>query len=163
MTFEYCPKCGASLIPKPIGDEGEVPFCPSCERPWFSYSAPCVICLCTDGEGGYLLIRQSYGVKKFACVAGYLKAGETAEQTVSREIAEETGLEAEKLTYVNSYYYPKHDNLMLGFAVKVRRSEFRLSDEVESARWFTKDEALAAVNPDSVVMRLMRDYFAMNG
>ena len=159
MTFDFCPKCGEKLVLKPIGDEGEVPFCTSCGRPWFSYSAPCVICLCTDGEDNYALIRQSYGVKKFACVAGYLKAGETAEQTVKREISEEIGLDAQQITYVGSYYYPKHDNLMLGFAVRVNRGEFHLSDEVETAKWFTRDEALAAVSPESIVYRLMRDYF----
>lgn len=161
MTFDFCPKCGEKLVPKSIGDEGEVPFCESCARPWFGYSAPCVICLCTDGAGNYALIRQSYGVRKFACVAGYLKAGETAEQAVKREISEEIGLDAEHISYIGSYYYLKHDNLMLGFAVRVKRGEFRLSNEVETAKWFTRDEALAAVNPDSIVRMLMRDYFGL--
>lgn len=161
MTFDFCPKCGEKLVLKPIGDEGEVPFCESCARPWFSYSAPCVICLCMDGEGNCALIRQSYGVKKFACVAGYLKAGETAEEAVRREISEEIGLDAEQITYIGSYYYPKHDNLMLGFAVRVNRGDFRLSDEVETAQWFPRDEAIAAVNPDSIVRKLMRDYFGI--
>ena len=30
MTFDFCPKCGEKLVLKPIGDEGEVPFCESC-------------------------------------------------------------------------------------------------------------------------------------
>lgn len=161
MTFDYCPKCGERLALKPIGDEGEVPFCTNCGRPWFGFSYPCVICLLTDGEGNYALIQQSYGTtSRYVGVAGFIKSGECAEQTAVREIKEETGLEVLSLRYIRSYYYPKHDNLMLGFAATVKRGEFRLSDEVKTARWFTRDEALSVINPDSIVDMLMKDHLA---
>ncbi|MGN0688229.1 MAG: NAD(+) diphosphatase [Oscillospiraceae bacterium] len=162
MTFEYCPKCGSRLIPKPIDDEGEIPFCESCDRPWFSFSYPCVICLLTDGKDNYALIRQSYGTTdRYVCVAGFMKTGECAEETAVREIKEETGLDVKRLQYINSYYYAKNDNLMLGFVATVERAEFHLSDEVKTARWFTRAEAISTANPGSIVEKLMRDYFAL--
>lgn len=137
MKFTYCPECGGRLTQKTIGDEGEVPFCGECGRPWFGFSYPCVICLLHDGAGNYALIQQTYATNNYVCVAGFIHEGETDEQTAVREIREEVGLEVQDMRYVGSYYYPKHDNLMLGFACRVNRSEFHLSDnEVRTAGWF---------------------------
>ena len=55
MTFSFCPQCGGKLETKEIGDEGLVPFCVKCSRPFFSFSYPCVLCIVTDGAGNFLL------------------------------------------------------------------------------------------------------------
>lgn len=73
MKFVFCPRCGSKLTTKQVGDEGEIPYCESCGRPWFSFSYPCVICLLTDGEGRFALIRQTYATKNYVCVAGFIK------------------------------------------------------------------------------------------
>lgn len=145
MKFDYCPKCGGKLLPKQIGDEGNVPFCEKCERPWFPFSYPCVICLCMDENGNILLIKQSYGIIRYVCVAGYIKSGEDAETAARREIAEETGLETLGVRFLYSRYYEKHDNLMLAFACRVRHSKLALSGEVSEAAWFTPDDAFNAL------------------
>ncbi len=155
MQYIHCPQCGARLTAKEIGDEGLVPFCESCRCPWFSISTPCVICLLHDGAGSIALIEQTYGTKGFKCVAGYLKAGETAEECVHREISEETGLEVTFLTYLRSWYHDRGDNLMLGFVCKVERGDFALSGEVASARWFTPEEAHAALREGSIAQQLL--------
>lgn len=161
MKFTYCPDCGGKLTAKPIGDEGEIPFCESCGRPWFSVSYPCVICLLTDGAGRYALIRQTYATRNYVCVAGFIKERETAEQTAVREIREETGLEVRSLRFVSSYYYPKHDNLMLGYLCTVKPGEFRLSGEVETAGWFSLEEARELLSRGTVGKDLLRDSLAL--
>ncbi|MGN1340232.1 MAG: NAD(+) diphosphatase [Oscillospiraceae bacterium] len=161
MKFVFCPLCGGELTTKQVGDEGEIPFCESCGRPWFSFSYPCVICLLTDGGGRYALIRQTYATKNYVCVAGFIKEQETAEQTAVREVREETGLEVVKLRYINSYYYPKHDNLMLGYVCTVKQGEFRLSGEVERAGWFSLEEARELLSHGTVGKDLLRDYLAL--
>ena len=145
MTFEYCPKCGEKLFPKQIGDEGDVPFCEKCSRPFFPFSYPCVICLCIAENDEILLIKQSYGIIRYVCVAGYIKSGESAEECAKREIAEETGLELLGTRFLYSKYYEKHDNLMLAFACRVRKGELKLSGELSEAAWFTPDEAYEAL------------------
>ena len=145
MKFDYCPKCGEKLLPKQIGDEGDVPYCGKCERPFFPFSYPCVICLCIAEDGDVLLIKQSYGIIRFVCVAGYIKSGEDAETAARREIAEETGLETLGVRFLYSRYYEKHDNLMLAFACRVRKSDLTLSGEVSDAAWFTPEEAEKAL------------------
>ena len=145
MKFDYCPKCGEKLIDRPIGDEGNVPYCEKCGRPFFPFSYPCVICLCVNEDEEVVLIRQSYGHQRFVCVAGYIKSGENAEETCRREISEEIGLCVTKMRFLYSKYYEKHDNLMLAFLCRVKKAEFRLSPEVSEAEWFTPEEAEKAL------------------
>ena len=163
MQFTFCPDCGGRLIKKSIGDEGEIPFCESCGRPWFSFSYPCVICLLTDGAGNYALIRQTYATKNYVCVAGFIKEQETAEQTAVREISEETGLEVLDMRYISSYYYPKHDNLMLGYACRVERGEFRLSEsEVKTAGWFDESGARELLSHGTIGKQLLDRWLEIN-
>lgn len=158
MIFKHCPECGAGLSPRVIGDEGEVPFCENCSRPFFSFSYPCVICLVTDGEGQFALLKQGYVSPHHVCVAGYIKRGETAEETAAREVAEETGLSVESVSYLRSYYHSRGDNLMLGFVVMVKHGEFRLSGEVDSAGWHSHEETRELLSHGTVSRELFADY-----
>lgn len=159
MDFIHCPRCGECLGKRQIGDEGLIPYCESCQRPWFPFSYPCVICLAVSEEGEIALIRQTYATERFVCVAGFINHKETAENAAIREIGEEIGLEVLDLRYVSSYYYEKNDNLMLGFAARVRKAPFRLSEnEVETARWFSADEAVKELSKGSTGICLLRDW-----
>ena len=93
MRYQYCPKCGAKLSLRRLGDDGEVPWCASCEMPWFDTFSTCVIALVTDGAGQVALLRQKYISNRYAnLVSGYMQPGETAEEAAAREIGEELGL-----------------------------------------------------------------------
>ncbi len=163
MQFRFCPDCGGELIQKPVGDEGRVPFCEACARPWFGFSYPCVICLLHDGAGNYALIQQTYATKNFVCVAGFIHEGETAEQTAVREIREETGLNALEMRYLGSWYYPKHDNLMLGYACRTEHGKFRLSvNEVKTAGWFDENKARELLSRGTVGIELLNRWLDIN-
>lgn len=158
MNFEYCPKCGEKLQLKPIGDEGLVPFCEICNRPWFSFSYPCVICLVVDENDNVALIKQSYGDNdRYVCVAGYVKQGEAIEDAASREIREEIGLDVCDIKFVKSYYYEKRDNLMFGFLCSVKNTDFTLSSEVDNATWFTPNEADEKLKKSLIAHQLLID------
>lgn len=158
MLFEFCPQCGKKLSKKEIGDEGSIPFCENCVRPWFSFSYPCVICLVLDSNNHIALIKQSYVSDNYVCVAGYIKSGESAEQSALREVQEETGLKVASVKYINSYYYEKRDNLMLGFACFVEHADFNISNEVDSACWFDLEESRSILRQGSTAQRLLIDY-----
>ena len=162
MKLNYCPICGTTLLGRILGDEGEVPYCEACSRPWFSFSYPCVICLVVDDNGNIALVRQSYVSERFVCVAGHIKHGETAERTAVREVEEEIGLQVRSVKYISSYYYEKHDDLMLGFVCRVTSAGFTLSCEVDEARWFTADEAEKTLRHASIAHRLLCDYLTSN-
>lgn len=158
MDFIHCPVCGEKLGGRQIGDEGIVPYCESCKRPWFPFSYPCVICLAINEDNEIALIRQTYATTRFVCVAGFISHGETAENTVVREIGEEIGLDVLSVRYVGSYYYEKNDNLMLGYAVRVRKAPFRLSEkEVETAQWFSVEDAEKELSKGTTGICLLRD------
>ncbi len=163
MDFFYCPKCGEKLSEKQVGDEGLLPFCGECDRPWFPFSYPCVICLVINEFNEIALIRQTYATKNFICVAGFIANKETPEHAAVREIKEEIGLDVQELCYVNSYYYKKTDCLMLGFAARVKKAEFKLSpNEIETAKWFSIDKAAEELAKGATGKDLLRDWLIFN-
>lgn len=152
MRYHYCPKCGAKLSLRQLGDDGEVPWCASCETPWFDTFSTCVIALVTDGEGQVALLRQAYISKRYAnLVSGYMQPGETAEEAAAREIGEELGLETTELRFVSTYWFEKKDMLMIGFIARVPHRPFGLSAEVDGAEWVSASEALSLVHPPGSV------------
>lgn len=161
MNFKYCPQCGEKLSPKICGDEGEMPYCGNCNRPFFPFSYPCVICLCvTEDNSEIALIKQSYVSDNYVNVAGYVKEGETPETTAVREVMEEIGLETVSCKYLGSYYYAKRDNLMLGYICKVKKGELKLSSEVDSAGWFPLKNAARFLRDGSIAQNLLNDYIS---
>lgn len=159
MNFKYCPQCGERLYPKSCGDEEEVPYCGKCGRPFFSFSYPCVICLCVSEDGSEIvLIKQSYVSDSYVNVAGYVKEGETPEAAAVREVREEIGAETVSCKYIGSYYYEKKDNLMLGFVCKVKKGELKLSSEVDSAERFSLKDAGRLLRYGSIGRKLLNDY-----
>lgn len=158
MTFKHCPECGGRLAARGIGSKS-VPYCEGCSRACFPVSLPCVICLVVNEYNEIALIKQTYATENKVCVAGFIEQGETAEQAAIREVKEETGLEPVSVRYISSYYYEKSDDLMLGFLVRVNKSEFHIQpDEVESAAWYSINEARIELSKGMTGKDLLRDW-----
>lgn len=157
MRFTYCPHCGTKLIQKEIGDEGLLPYCPQCSTPHWETFSTCVICAVVNEFREVALLRQNYVTTTgYVCVAGYMKPGESAEDTASREIKEEIGLDVEKLEYISSYPYQKKELLMLGFKATVRKGNFQFSREVDGAQWFPLENALDHLRAGSIAWQLVK-------
>lgn len=157
MRFEFCPDCGSRNIEKPLGDEGMVKWCEKCRKPWFDYSYTCILCAAVNEFGEIALIRQGYVSEEYYVgVAGHIKCGETAEQSVIREVTEEIGIVPESVSYIESSWYTKKGMLMLGFRADVKKSELVPSCEVDSARWFLPDDALKALREGSNIYNLVK-------
>lgn len=157
MRHIYCPICGSQLVKKEIGDEGLIPYCNMCEKPiWDSFTTS-IICAVVNEQQEIALIRQGYvSEHSFICVAGIMQMGESAEDTVIREVKEELGLDVVQLRYIQSYPYLKKEMLMLGFCAEVRKEAFQLSQEVDSANWFSFDEALSQIKEGSIAWQLVK-------
>lgn len=158
MRFTYCPHCGSALTEKEIGDEGMVPFCEKCGIPLWEVFTTSIIAAVVNEYGEIALLRQNYvSADNYVCLAGIMKPGESAEETVVREVAEETGLEVEGLHYIRSYPYGKKEMLMLGYRADVKKKDFTLSVEVDSAKWVRYDDALQLLREGSVAWRLVKE------
>ncbi|MBE5938935.1 MAG: NUDIX domain-containing protein [Lachnospiraceae bacterium] len=158
MKFTYCPHCGGKLIKKEIGDEGLIPYCEKCKVPLWDMFTTCIICAVVNEFDEVALIRQSYVSEvKYVCIAGIMKLGESSEETAVREIKEEIGQDVEKLTYIRSYPYEKKEMLMLGYKAEVKKADFKLSGEVETAEWVKFDEALDKLREGSIAWQLVKE------
>lgn len=161
MKFTYCPHCGEKLIPREIGDEGLVPYCQACQKPLFPFFYTCTINLVVNEYREIALLRQDYVSREnYVCVAGYMKPGESAELSARREIKEELGLTVQSLQFIQSFPMEQKGLLMLGFLARVKKENFCLSCEVDSACWFSYGEAVERVRPGSVAAQLLEEGFA---
>lgn len=157
MHFTYCPHCGTKLISKEIGDEGMTPFCEKCNIPLWDMFTTCIIAAVVNECGEVALLRQNYvSATKYVCVAGIMKIGESAEETVIREVKEETGQDVEELEFISSYPYEKKEMLMLGYKAVVRKQNFQLSVEVDSAEWVKYEDALSLLREGSIAWQLVK-------
>lgn len=157
MRFEYCPYCGSYLVKKEIGDEGLIPFCEKCEIPLWDMFTTSIIAAVVNDQHEIALLRQNYvSTTNYVCVAGVMKPGESAEDTVVREIGEELGLRVKELKYIKSYPYEKKEMLMLGYKAVVEKDDFRLSEEVDSAEWVRFNDALDLLREGSIAWQLAK-------
>lgn len=160
MRFKCCPDCGEKLILKPIGDEGDVPFCEKCSRPWFDMFSSAVIVLIVNEFGEVVLLKQNYMSDKYmVLVSGFIKPGESAEDTARREVLEEVGLELDENRLTATYWFAPKDMMMIGFIAHAKKAELRLSGEVDEARWVPAEEAIELVHPKGAVSHALLDEY----
>lgn len=157
MRFTYCPICGVKLVNKDIGDEGLLPFCNNCSRPYFDWFGLCIITVVINEYNEVALLKQNYvSTTNWVLVAGYVNQGEALEDAVIREVSEETGQKADKVTYVSSYYYDKRDLLMVGYRCDVKKREFNISREVDNIAWHKLPEAVDLLREGSIAQQLLQ-------
>ncbi|MDK8179657.1 NUDIX domain-containing protein [Paenibacillus sp. UMB4589-SE434] len=97
-----------------------------------------------------LLIRQ-HNMVDYILLAGYVNRGESAEETLIREVKEEVGLDVGTYKYMRSLYFERSNTLMLNF-VSVTHDETRMqiNAEVDHAQWFAFDEARRVIMKGSM-------------
>ena len=160
MRFTYCPDCGMKLSSRVLGDEGAVPWCDGCGRPFFDMFSSCVIVLVVnDREEAAVLMQDHLSAKYGTLVSGYIKPGESAEDCARRETEEELGLQLKELSIQKTWWHGKRNQLMIGFVGRAKKAEFRLSGEVDSVQWIPVAEAPALMHPGkSISTELVRRY-----
>ncbi|WP_435743150.1 NAD(+) diphosphatase [Nocardioides sp. SYSU DS0663] len=152
----HCPRCGGSLDPRAAGHEL---VCVDCGRSQFPRMDPAVIMLVTAGEPGSddercLLGRQSVWPEgRYSTLAGFCEPGETLEDAVRREVAEETGVAVGAVEYFGNQPWPFPASLMLGFVGRATTTAITVDeDEIEDARWFTRAGLRAQAESGEVVL-----------
>ncbi len=156
MKYKFCPKCGKKLIMRSCWDEGEVPYCPEDDIMYFNLPKPCVV-VAVIKDNQILLMKQSYIFKNSkVLVSGYVTNGEMVEDTVIREVKEETGITINNVKYLGSDIVPGADLLMLTFMADYVEGQICKSDEVEWVDWSNIEDALHEMKEDEVGKKVVR-------
>jgi NAD+ diphosphatase len=138
---QFCGVCGEATKPR---DGGHMRVCPrsSCRAEHFPRTDPCVLALVTHDDHVLLGRQPGWPRGMYSALAGFVEPGETLEEAVMREVAEETGvaLHVDSLRYAGSQPWPFPASLMLGFHARARSADMQRGEELEDARWVSRAE-----------------------
>ncbi|OSD07041.1 hypothetical protein PYCCODRAFT_1431221 [Trametes coccinea BRFM310] len=163
---KFCPSCGSPVYSLWAGwklscstllpwtdNAGKKP-CPTA-RGLHNFAHPrtdaVVIMAVIDESGDRILLgrNKKWPGKFYSCMAGFIEPGESFEDAVKRELWEEAGVKAWDVRYHSTQPWPYPANLMVGFYARASSSQplrTDLDNELEEARWYTRDEILQVLS-----------------
>lgn len=147
-THQFCANCGAPTVVTKAGFQRS---CGSCGRQHFPRTDPVVIMLITHGND--VLMGRSHGWPEgmYSLLAGFIDPAETMEAAVRREVWEEAGVRVGAVSYLASQPWPFPASLMFGCAGEALSAEITVdTDEIEDARWISKERMLHILNNKDV-------------
>jgi NAD+ diphosphatase len=162
----FCGVCGGACEPQSAGN---VMACTQCGTHHFPRTDPAVIMLVTRGDRVLLGHSQRFPrATMYSTLAGFVEPGESLEEAVAREVAEETGVRVGRVHYHSSQPWPFPASVMLGFYAEGLSEEITIDPaELSDARWFTRAQlsqpeahGFSLPRPDSIARRLIEDWMA---
>jgi NAD+ diphosphatase len=146
-----CARCGAGTEPV---QAGWARACPACGAEHYPRTDPAVIMAVVDGDNRILLGRPAHWARsRYSTLAGFVEPGESLEDAVRREVAEETGVVVGAVHYQGSQPWPFPSSLMLGFRAQAVRTEIVVDGvELAQARWWTREELALDLATDELVL-----------
>jgi len=154
-AHRYCGVCGT---PTELQAGERARKCPACGHTAYPRLSPAMMVLVwRDGE--VLLARSPHYVPGvYSALAGFVEAGESIEQCIHREVAEEVGVRVTDLRYYGSQSWPFPHSLMIAYTARwIDGAIVKQDGEIEDAQWYPLD-ALPKIPPRfSISGHLIRD------
>ena len=143
----FCSRCGTPTQLHPL-DTATV--CPACDYHQYPRIQPCIITAIIkkssdnpDKQPPKILLAHHQRAKDsgmYGLIAGFVEVGESLEQCVQREVAEEVGLTVKNLRYFASQPWAFPSNLMIGFIAEYGSGDIKIQqDELIHADFFALD------------------------
>jgi NAD+ diphosphatase len=155
-TTHFCPVCG-NRTERMARERAKT--CTVCHFHQYPRVSPAIIVLIYR-PGQILLTRQpSWPPNRYSLVAGFVEAGESLEECLRREVAEEVGVAVDEIRYLGSQPWPFPHQLMVGFLARYHSGEVAIDNqELEHAAWFDLD-ALPELSPPLSISRRIIDWY----
>jgi NAD+ diphosphatase len=161
-----CSLCGEPTVPA-MG--GWVRRCDHDGRDHYPRTDPAIIVAITDDDDRLLLAHAAHwSPRRFSHLAGYVEPGETLEQAVHREVAEEAGLTLTDVEYLGSQPWPFPASVMVGFRARALTTEIAVDGvEISEARFVSREDVAGLVRDGEMVLapkgsiarRMLEDWF----
>ena len=134
----FCGCCGTKTVHSTVE---RALTCPSCGHIIYPRIVPAVIVGICNGDK-ILVTKYRTGFAHYALVAGFTEIGETLEETVQREVMEETGLHVKNIRYYKSQPWGIVDDILAGFYCDVDGdTEIHMDkSELKLAEWKKREE-----------------------
>ncbi|MDJ0951352.1 MAG: NAD(+) diphosphatase [Alphaproteobacteria bacterium] len=168
QRHRFCGVCGS---PTESRQAGFLRVCsnPGCGHEHHPRTDPAVIMLVTHGDQCLLGRQAVWPPGMHSTLAGFVEPGESLEEAVAREVAEESGIRVTDVRYRSSQPWPFPSSIMLGFHARAETTEIRIDpDEIEDVRWFSRDfvrnhvpdDRFRTPRKDSIAWRLIEEWLA---
>jgi len=152
----YCGRCGEKMVHKP--DE-RAKNCPACRLVNYPRISPAVIVAVTRGDRILLGRASRFPTRFYSVLAGFVEPGESLEDCLHREVAEEVGIRIKDIRYFGSQPWPFPDSLMVGFTAAYAGGQLVLDKkEILDADWFTADSLPQTPGKFSIAGRLIERF-----
>jgi NAD+ diphosphatase len=140
----FCGACGKAVERRQSGWSAR---CPACGLETYPRTDPAIIVAVRSGDRLLLGRQRSWPPGRWSVIAGFVEPGESLAQAVRREVFEETSVRVEAVHYADDQPWPFPSALMLGFHAEAAADapDPVVDDELEAARWFTRDEVRAGL------------------
>ena len=153
----FCGRCG-----QPTHHDGKMRMlsCPVCGNMIFPKICPAIIVGVTDGDRILLTKYSGREYKNYALIAGFTEIGETDEETVAREVFEETGVHVKNIRYWATQPWGIDTDLLLGYFAELDGSEDITMDreELSLAGWYHRDELQIPADDVSLTNDMIRAF-----
>lgn len=136
-NHQYCGRCGNKTAHKPGTFER---YCEACGLSLYPRISPSMIVLIQKEDKILMSRSPHFAPGAYGLIAGFVEAGESIEDAVHREVAEEVSIKIKNLTYFGSQSWPFPDSLMIGFTADYASGELIIDhNEIEAAGWYRYD------------------------
>jgi len=153
---QFCGSCGTPMQV----DIGERAMrCEPCRSVIYPRIAPCIIVLVTRGDEMLLARGANFPRPMYSTLAGFIEAGESAEETLEREVMEEVSVKVDNIEYFKSQSWPFPNQLMLGYFAEYAGGDIVCDPtEILDAQWFHYSDLPQIPPASSISGQLIRHY-----
>lgn len=135
----YCPLCKGHLRQKDRYIE-----CEECKWHYYNNPLPSVAIFATNERDEILLVKRGMepGKGRWALPSGFIEANEPPEQTVVRELKEESGLDGKVKGLLGVYIEPTKvygDVLLLGYSAEITGGRLKPDTDTIDVKFFSKE------------------------